>query len=84
MILSSESLKMPFLNTSFESEAPITNYVWHLPLRVGEILVRLSSYRVWLQVPVVIARARERPRQKKGFNCFKILYYREAIRRDES
>ena len=28
--LSSESLKIPFLNTSFESEAPMLNYVWHL------------------------------------------------------
>jgi len=29
MTLSSESLNMPFLNTSFESEAPILNRTWH-------------------------------------------------------
>jgi hypothetical protein len=32
MTLSSESLKMPCLNTSFESEAPILGYAWHLLL----------------------------------------------------
>jgi hypothetical protein len=34
MILFSESLKMPFLNTSFESEAPILNCDWHLQRRL--------------------------------------------------
>ena len=34
MTLSSESLKMPFLNTSFESEAPILNCANHQGLCV--------------------------------------------------
>ena len=48
MTLSSESLKMPFLNTSFESEAPILNCANHQGLCVccgGEGGVGVRSWR---------------------------------------
>ena len=37
MILSSESRKIPFLNTNFESEAPILNCVLHLELELRSL-----------------------------------------------
>lgn len=48
MILFSESLKMPFLNTSFESEAPMMNCAWHLLRRFED--GDCDVHAVWLFV----------------------------------